>query len=85
MAVPITLLFFLSIGWVLVQGLRRRGFRLPRFFLFAWLVILAVAWVIKLTQHFLASALASAGAGDFSGGPAAPAMRGSARKARTNR
>jgi hypothetical protein len=53
MAVPITLLFGLTVGWLLIQGLRRRGWRVPRFFLPAWLGLLGLAWAIKLAQHFL--------------------------------
>jgi len=51
MAVPMTLLFVLSVGWVVTEGLRHRRWRLPQAFLVAWLALLAVAWVIKLVQH----------------------------------
>ena len=56
MAVPLTLLFLLSGGWLLVQGLRRRRWRLPQGFFVAWLVVLAVAWITKLAQAALVSA-----------------------------
>jgi hypothetical protein len=53
MAVPLALLFGLSVGWLLVRGARCRRWRLPRAFLLAWAVLLALAWVIKLAQYIL--------------------------------
>jgi hypothetical protein len=50
MALPITLLFVLSMVWLLVHGMKGRGWCLPHGFLVSWLALLAVAWVIKLGQ-----------------------------------
>ena len=51
LALPIAVLFVLSVCWVLVQGLRSRRWRLPQGFLVAWLGTLGIAWAIKLVQH----------------------------------
>ena len=53
MAVPITVLFGLSVGWLLYRGLRQRRWSLPAGCLLAWLSVLGVAWAIKLLQHAL--------------------------------
>ncbi len=47
-AVPICLLFALSLGWVARQALRRRPLLLPAPVGWAWLAVLAAAWVFKL-------------------------------------
>jgi hypothetical protein len=49
MAIPILLLFTLTIGWLGRQAAARRRLLLPFGFFWAWLVVLAVAWVLKLT------------------------------------
>lgn len=48
LAVPITLLFILSVGWLGWQGVTRRRLHLPEWFLWAWGVCLGVSWVVKL-------------------------------------
>jgi hypothetical protein len=49
MAIPILLLFILSIGWLARQVATRRRLLLPFGFFWAWLLVLSVAWVLKLT------------------------------------
>jgi hypothetical protein len=55
MAVPIALLALGSAAWVVGQALRRRRMRLPRGTGIAWVVVLVLAWAIKLVQKALDS------------------------------
>jgi hypothetical protein len=47
-AVPLMALFLASLGWLVVQGVRRRPLLIPQPFLYLWIGVLAVAWVTKL-------------------------------------
>lgn len=48
MTVPILALLVLSLGWLAAQAVRRRRLRLPQALFWAWLSVLALAWVLKL-------------------------------------
>jgi len=48
LAVPIVLLFVLSLGWLFAGIARKRKAAIPSMFLPAWLIVLAVAWLAKL-------------------------------------
>ena len=48
MAVPLSLLFLLSLGRLAWAWIARRPVRLPIGFLYAWVGLLAIAWVLKL-------------------------------------
>lgn len=48
LAVPLGLLFLLSLSWVVGQSLRRQRPRLPAWLGWAWAVVLGVAWVVQL-------------------------------------
>jgi hypothetical protein len=48
LAVPIILLFLLSLGWLGWQALTRQRLRLPEWFLWAWGICLGISWVVKL-------------------------------------
>ena len=45
---PLLLLFLLTVAWPLRQWLRGRRLRLPPFLFHVWVVLLALAWLIKL-------------------------------------
>jgi hypothetical protein len=49
MAIPILLLLAATLGWVGLQAATKRATRLPIGFFWAWLITLAIAWVLKLT------------------------------------
>lgn len=49
MAVPIAFLFMFSLVWLAVGWLRIGRLRLPDWFLTVWIVVLGVAWILKLT------------------------------------
>ena len=49
MALPILALFVYSVGLLLTQFIRRRRLRLPAWAFPAWFLVLAIAWVLKLT------------------------------------
>ena len=49
MALPILAVFFVSVGILLLQLLRRRPLRLPSFMNWSWFIVLVTAWVLKLT------------------------------------
>jgi hypothetical protein len=48
MAVPLTLLFVLSLLWLAGQLTRRQRLRLPDLLARAWVIVLALAWVLKV-------------------------------------
>jgi len=50
-ALPITALFALSIGWLMVRLLQRRPLLLPSCFLHLWAIVLLLAWATKLLGH----------------------------------
>ena len=47
-SILITTLFLTSIGWLAVRSLMRRKILLPSCFLYAWMVVLGLAWAAKL-------------------------------------
>ncbi len=49
MTVPIIALFVLSLGLLAWRFVTRQRVRLPMSFFWAWVVVLLVAWVLKLT------------------------------------
>ncbi len=49
MAIPILLLLAVTLGWLIRQAAKRRPFLVPFGFFWAWLAVLAIAWVLKLT------------------------------------
>lgn len=49
LAVPLAALFALSVGWLVARLVCQRRLGLPKAFLWAWIGLLAVAWVVKLT------------------------------------
>jgi hypothetical protein len=53
MTVPIALLGIVSTAWPIVQVVRGRRVHLPRGIGLAWVVVLALAWSIKLVQWAL--------------------------------
>jgi hypothetical protein len=55
MAIPITLLALGSAAWAVGQAFRRRRVRLPRGAGIAWVIVLGLAWSIKLVQEALCS------------------------------
>src|SRR5207253_3413552 len=55
MAVPIILVLIATVGWLACQLVKRQRLYLPRASWLAWLFVLAVAWVVKLTQAALAA------------------------------
>ncbi len=54
LAVPMTLLFMLSLGLLAREGIRGRRLRLPQGMFLAWIVVLSAAWVIQLSRAALA-------------------------------
>jgi len=49
MAVPIIVLFAACVGWLARQAVARTHLNLPMGIFWAWMIILGVAWVLKLT------------------------------------
>jgi hypothetical protein len=49
MAIPILLLLAVTLGWLIRQAVTRRRLLVPFGFFWAWLAVLAIAWVLKLT------------------------------------
>ena len=49
LAVPMTVLFALTLCWLVAQIALRKRLSLPGWIVIAWAVILPVAWIIKLT------------------------------------
>ncbi len=49
MAIPILLLLAVTVGWLIRQAATRRPILVPFGFFWAWLAVLAIAWVLKLT------------------------------------
>jgi len=50
LAVPLCLLFGLSLSWLVVQCLRRRRLSMPGWLGWAWAVVLGAAWVVQLAR-----------------------------------
>lgn len=50
MSVPICLMMLFSLGYLARQCLSRRRLSLPNWTLHAWLVLLAIAWILKLAS-----------------------------------
>lgn len=48
MSIPFFALFILSLGWLGWRFLRRQSIRLPVGFLYLWIVILMIAWAMKI-------------------------------------
>jgi hypothetical protein len=49
MALPLIFLLLLSLAWLGGQALARKRLNLPLALFWAWVVVLGVAWVLKLT------------------------------------
>ena len=49
MAVPICVLLAISLGQVVRQGMKRQRLSMPNWTAWSWLVVLTVAWVLKLS------------------------------------
>jgi hypothetical protein len=49
MVVPILLLLAVTLGWLICQAATRRRLLVPFGFFWAWLAVLGIAWVLKLT------------------------------------
>jgi uncharacterized protein DUF2752 len=48
-AVPMTVLFVLTFGWLVAQLALRKRLSLPSWIVISWAVILPIAWIVKLT------------------------------------
>ena len=55
MAVPISLMAFSCVAWVIIQAIGGRPARLSRRTGIAWLVVLGLAWSIKLLHAVISS------------------------------
>jgi len=51
MAIPIIVLFVLSVGWLARQAVARTHLNLPLGIFWSWVILLGVAWVLKLTGN----------------------------------
>src|SRR5437868_6006576 len=49
MAVPVLVVFLGSVSWLTCQVLRQRRVCLPSSIFWVWMMVLGVAWVLKLT------------------------------------
>lgn len=48
MAIPISALFVVSMVWLLINLIRSKRFLLPRWMIYVWFGVLALAWLLKL-------------------------------------
>lgn len=53
LALPLAILTLVSVAWPIGQSLSRQRPALPRSLVIAWIVVLAAAWIVKLTQAAL--------------------------------
>ncbi|HEY1858780.1 MAG TPA: DUF2752 domain-containing protein, partial [Gemmataceae bacterium] len=49
MAIPIIVLLALSLGWLARQAVAKTNLNLPLGIFWSWVIVLGVAWVLKLT------------------------------------